>query len=478
MKVVNFELRAMLRDRAFVLLALVLALAVALGALNGMRWLHFQQRALTVLQQEETEKLATARAEAAAILSGEQAAPRGWWSNPADVRGFAYGFITTYAVKPADVLSALTAGQTDLLPYYFKVTAGQRSAALSAYETENPRRLLLGRFDLAFVVIFLLPLVLLALSYNALAIEREEGRLGLLVTHGVTPRALTLIRVSVRSVVLLTIGAAAVIAALVITGFDFSARSGSGSLAAWFTIALAYAAFWIAITLLTIALVRTAATTALMLAGAWLVLVVIAPWALNLIANQLHPLPSRTEYILAQRTATDAAEAKSSALLGRYLQDHPELAPKNTPIDAMDYSAASIATTEHIEAQLRPVQAAFDAQLARQQQLIDRWQWLSPAVLAQQTLNEIAGAGWSRHRAFLAQADAYIDALRAYFNPRVLSGRFEFAAFDEWPRYVWREPAPIEAARRFRSAIVGLLLAAVALIAIAVRLLGPRQAIA
>lgn len=225
------------------------------------------------------------------------------------------------------------------------------------------------------------------------------------------------------------------------------------------------------------AAMRAAATAALSLAGLWLALVVIAPWSLNLAANLLHPLPSRTAYVLAQRAASDAAEAQGSELLGRYLHDHPEFAPANTPLEAMHYSATDIATTEHIEAELQPIQDEFEARLAAQQRVIDCWQWLSPAVLTQQAFNELAGAGWSRHRSFLAQTHAYIDTLRAYFNPRVLRGEFQFASFDEWPRYRWQEPEPAEAAQRVYSAIAGLVLPAAALLILATIVLRDRRGV-
>lgn len=473
--VILFELRSLLRDRAFVILAALLLAAVVLGAANGMRWLHFQQQAIAHVQAEEIEKLDAAKAEAAAILSGQKAPPRGWWSNPADTRGFAYGFVTTYAIKPPGVLAPLAVGQTDLLPYYFKVNAGKRSGALASYEAENPRRLLLGRFDLAFVFVFLLPLLLLAAGYGALAMEREDGRLALLVTHGVSPRRIALTRVALRAGIFTILALIVALATLAVFGFDFTTERAVASLLEWCAVALAYALFWTAMTLMVVALARNTATAALSLAGIWLLLVVIAPWALNLAASVLYPLPSRTGYILAQRAAADAAEEQGSALLGRYLHDHPEFAPASTPIEAMHYSATDIATTEHIEAQLRPVQREFEKRLADQQRVIDRWQWLSPAVLAQQAFNEMAGAGWSRHRAFLAQADAHIDALRSYFNPRVLRGEFQFTAFDDWPRYSWHEPWQTEERQRVYWALLGLLLPAVALVAAAVAALGNRK---
>lgn len=469
-----FELRSLLRDRAFELLAAILVAALALAAANGMRWLHFQQQALHHIKADEAEKLLTARTEAAAILSGRKPVPRGWWSNPADTRGFAYGFIRTHAIKPPGVLAPLTVGQTDLLPYYFKVNAGRRGSALASYELENPRRLLLGRFDLAFVIVFVLPVALLVAGYGALAVEREDGRLAILMVHGISPRRLALIRLAVRCGLLLMLTIAAVCAALALAGFDYSADGAAAALSRWLAVAIAYGAFWTAVTLLVVAFARSTSTAALSLAATWLVLVVIAPWALNLAANRLHPLPSRTAYVLAQRDASDAAEAQGSALLGRYLQDHPEFAPANTPVEAMHYSATDIATTQHVEAQLQPIEAEFDVRLAEQQRVIDRWQWLSPAVLTQQAFNELAGAGWSRHRALLAQANAHIDALRSYFNPRILRGEFTFDSFDEWPRYAWQEPAASEQQRRTRWALLGLLIPAGALLAFALWALNRR----
>ena len=46
-------------------------------------------------------------------------------------------------------------------------------------EVESPLNLMVGRFDLTFVVIYLLPLLVLALSFNVLSEEREQGTLAL-----------------------------------------------------------------------------------------------------------------------------------------------------------------------------------------------------------------------------------------------------------------------------------------------------------
>jgi ABC-2 type transport system permease protein len=410
--------------------------------------------------------------EAEAILSGARKPPRGWWNNPGDVRGFAYYKMAAYAIKPPAPLAALTVGQGDLLPYYLRLNAGARSDLLASYEVENPRRLLLGRFDLAFVVVFFAPLALLAVAYDALSREAEAGRLPLLVVHGVTPRLLVLVRLGVRGGLLGGAAMAALVLTLALGGFASDAPGAPRSLGAWLAVAGADLAFWTALAVLAVSFRRGSAFTALVLAAAWLILVVLIPWLINLAAATLHPLPSRTSYVLAVRAANEFVEpeAKRYELLARYLGDHPELAPAAGASQAMHYTAANIAATQEVEARLRPVQARFDEQLARQQALVDASQWLSPAVLAQQGFVEIAGAGWPRHRWFLRLAEAYSDELRRYFNPLVLSGRFEFRAFDDWPRFTWSEPAG-ETATRVSAALAGLLLPAAAMMALGIGLL-------
>jgi ABC-2 type transport system permease protein len=466
---VRFELRLLSRERGFVGLCALTAALVSVGVAGGLRFSRSQQAALERARAEERVKLVGDRMEAEAILSGAKTPPRGWWNNPGDVRGFAYYRMAAYAIKPPTPLSVLTVGQGDLLPYYFRLNAGARSDLMASYEVENPRRLLLGHFDLAFVLVFFAPLALLAVAYDALAGEAETGRLPLLLAHGVTKDLLALVRLGVRAGLLGAVALAALLATLALGRFGFGTPGALRSLAEWLALAGAYFAFWTALALLAVSFRRSSAFTALVLAAAWLVLVVLLPWLINLSAATLHPLPSRTSYVLALRAANELVEpeAKRYELLARYLGDHPELAPAGGASPAMHYTAANIAATREVEARLRPVQARFDEQLARQQALVDRFQWLSPAVLAQQGFVEVAGAGWARHRWFLQLAEAYSDALRAYFNPLVLSGTFEFRAFDDWPRFAWREPAA-EASGAVRSALAGLLLPAAAMLVLAI----------
>lgn len=467
----RYEGRMLLRDRAAWVTAAFLALVFALAATNGARWVRFQSDTIDRARAEEAGRLSAAGSLAAEIHAGTKAAPRGWWNNPADVRGFAYSQLNTYAVKPAAPLAAFAVGQSDLLPFYFRLNGTAQLNGLTAAEVDNPRRLLLGPFDLAFAVIVVLPLVLLTLCSDIVTADRREGRRALLIAHGATPRRLALVRIALRIAFVLAVVGATLVAAFPLLRWPAAGASDSAPLGSLLAVAGAYAAFWLAIILVVVARARSWSSAALTLVSAWVVLVILLPWSLNLAANVANPLPSRVEYILAMRTANDAVEhdARRRALLTQYLEDHPELAPANARTDSMHYTASNIATREEVERHLRPVQLRFEHQLARQQALIDRWQWLSPAVLAQQAFNELSGSGWSRHRSFVAQVNDYIGELRAFFNPRVLSGRFAFTEFDRWPRFQWIEPDRREQDRRVRAALTGLLIPALVLGLVALR---------
>ena len=456
---IGFEVRSLVRDRAFLILLMITIAAAAFGTANGVRWAKSQQAVIDQLRADENARLEKARDFADAIRTGATPAPRGYWNHPGDSRGFAYYLMTAYAMKPPAPLAPLAVGQSDLLPYHFKVNAGSQAKALAAYDLENPRYLRLGRFDLSFVVIFLLPLVLLAAAYDVLTSERESGRLTLLVLHGVTPGKLVLMRLALRAFAVEGLLLASVLCALLLTGFEFGAPGATEGLWSWTLITVAYAAFWSAVAVLVICVARTSSGAALGLAGSWLVLVVLLPWCMNLAARTLYPPPSRPDYVRAMRDATDAAIRDKEEVRGRFLNDHPELtsAPDGSE-EVARFALNQISSIEYIEAQLEPVAANFDKQLERQQALVDRWQWLSPAVLTQQALNEVAGTSAARHQSFLQRTGDYIAAIRRYFNPRLLAGQLEFAAFDDWPRYAWHEPESGQRDRRLRTSLIGILI--------------------
>lgn len=173
----------------------------------------------------------------------------------------------------------------------------------------------------------------------------------------------------------------------------------------WIATVVLYGLFWFATTVAVTALGRPSATNAMILAGAWLVLVVLVPSLLNMAATTAYPVPSRVEMIQAMRIASDDATEEGSKLLARYYEDHPELATDDTQQAMNDFNLVRVAVNAEVERRVRPVLGRFAQQLFAQRQLTEPMRFLSPAILVQDALNDVAGTGSARHREFVRQVE-------------------------------------------------------------------------
>jgi ABC-2 type transport system permease protein len=456
------EWRSLSADASIWLVVGVFTAAIAYGTFNGARWVAIQQRTIDQTLSEENERHRKHEAEIVRINRENEtvsafADPR----NP-DAVGRALG--ARYAVLPPKPLSPLAVGQSDLLPYYFKMTTDAKEMALAATEIENPHRLLAGRFDLAFVLIYLYPLLILALTYNLLSAEREQGTLVLALSQPVSLRRLVLGKVLLRLAVFLTAVIGLALVAALVVGVDLAASGALPQLGFWIVGVMLYGLFWFAIAVAVTALGKPSATNAMVLAGVWLVLVVLIPSALSMTATTMHPVPSRVEMIQAMRVASDDATAEGSTLLARYYEDHPELATGDTQQAMNDFNMVRVAVGAEVERRVRPVLARYAERLAAQQRVVERARFLSPAVLMQDALNDIAGTGAARHREFMRQVEDYHERWRAYFV-RLIFQRARLADYSNLPRFTYEEESLMAVAHRVMVDFAGLVMPAVALLA-------------
>ena len=435
--------------------ALLLCLTIAYGLYNGSAWARFQKRTITAALEEEQERLQE-------IKEGVRSANEGR-TNPPPFRDprapFAVGYTLgpRYAAMPPGPLAALAVGQSDLLPYYFKVSLRSRDTLLGNDEIENPVHLLAGRFDLAFVIIYLYPLVILALSYNLLSSEKEDGTLAMTLSQPVSVRSVVLGKVALRGSFMLLLATALSLAGALLSGVDFSAPGTVLRLAMWTAVVAAYGAFWFALSVAVNALGQSSAANALALSGMWLVFVLLVPSLLNVAIKSLHPVPSRVEMIQSLRTASDAVAEQRSQLMSRYFEDHPELAGAREN-EVTQLAIRNVAMAEELDRRTQPVLQKFDDQLSRQQSLADRYRMLSPAVLTQSALYALAGTDTQRYKHFLGLATSYHREWHGFFNPLMLNAvKFTPAHVDRIPAFRYREEPVESVLRRVNEGLIGLI---------------------
>ena len=453
------EWRSLLADRTLWFITPLFALLIGYGVYNGAAWARFQTATLDAARSEETTRLARSAEALRRIEAGGRAESA--FTNPRlpAVAGSRTG--TRYAMLPPAPLASLSIGQSDLYPYYFRVSTQSRQNFTTNDEIENPTNLLAGRFDLAFVIIYLYPLLILALSYNVLSAEREQGTLQMLMSQPVSLRDFMIGKILLRALVVLGPVVALTVVGFILGGANRAHGESWLRLLLWVGVVAAYGAFWFALAIAINALGRSSATNALSLAGIWLIVVLLIPSLLSVAASSVYPVPSRVEMVQATRRATAEATARGSQVLAKYLEDHPELTAGGQA-DPNDFALRTLAIQSETERLVEPVVALFDQQTLGQQSVVDRLRFLSPAVVTQTALNDIAGTGVARYRHFLTLVERFHQVWRDYFTPRIIQ-RAQLGAADyaQFPTFLFREESLGQITRRVLTGLPGLLLPAV-----------------
>lgn len=449
LRVLRHELAVLAAERTLWVTAGLLALLCAYALGNGWVETRSREAVLTAIERQQVERIVALRAQWQRVMDGtERPDP---FANPVDPAAIGSGGAGRHAVMPYAPLAPVAFGQSDLLPNDYRITYRSKANFLDDGELENPWNLMTGRFDLAFVIVTLLPLVILALSYNLVSAEREQGSLRLLLAQPVTLGRIVAGKLAARALLVFgTMLAAGLLPLLVLRPI---VGGGATLQWLWFTATVfAYGAFWFALATAVNALNRSSAFNALVLMGAWVTVVLVLPVLMNLAVQAASPAPSRIEFATQTRLVTIAGLNRYHDLLSadyRYVAEPQVLRPTaDGRFEVAPRRRAHYLLARDVDAQLDALRDAFDRQLQRQQALATRGSPLSPAVLAAESLAAAAGTGAGRYLHFRRQVDEHHQRWKAFFEPRVLGGRaMTLADFDALPRFHWDEVP----ARRFHA---------------------------
>jgi ABC-2 type transport system permease protein len=371
------------------------------------------------------------------------------------------------ALLPPAPLSALAIGQGDVYPNYIKVTARSLDALVSGDQIEHPLAVASGQFDAAFVVLFLYPLLIFAASFDLTATERDRGTLRMVLAQPVTLGEVVAGKMIVRvlklliPVLVITVGTAALFSP---AGGDFWLRASL-----WVAAIVVYGAIWHGIALVVNARGFSAPANALILAGIWLLFAVVGPSSVNLLIAVQYPMPSRVEAAVQARAATQDATVQGSRQLGQFLQDHPTSG--NVGREGMrQFALLQAQRDRQVAERLATVEATFNAQLEKQRRLASWLSVLSPTMIAQGVLLDVAGTSNQRFDHFRAEASLFQQQWKSYFEPRVLdAATLTPAEYAAAPSFSYVDESLALTARRVAMPLILMAVAGVALIAIGFR---------
>lgn len=437
-RILRLELGMLWRERSTWALLALFSFSLLYGLWTGARMAERQKELHTRLALEESSYYVQVEQ----ALASQMLDPRALAGRAA------------LAFLPPAPLPLLAIGQSDLKPSYEFVSLWNPQSTGFRAELENPALLQSGRFDLAFVLVWLFPLILLALVYDLVAGDRESGTLRMALAQGVAPWRWMLGRALVRSAPVLALALLAVLASSGLSGASASALDICFAA----LLVLAYGLFWIALALWVNTLARNAAAAAAALGAAWVLFVLVMPTLLNLAVESLHPTPSRPELVASARRASGEAERRGVELLTSFYDLHPELAP---PGMRADRAQQILTVQDEVQRAVDPVVARFDEQLARQQAAVGTWRVVSPAIAVQEALTDLAGTGYWRYHAFREQVKQLRREVADFYGPRIHRNEpIRRADLERLPRFAFREEAAGVRLGRVGSAVLLVLVLA------------------
>jgi ABC-2 type transport system permease protein len=285
-------------------------------------------------------------------------------------------------------------------------------------ELTSPLLASFGNFDLAFVFVVLVPLLVIALTFNVWSSERETGTWDLIRSQPVAPwRVLALKFVLRGAVAWVTIfalhGAATLMLDIPVDGL-------------WLTIGIwlsLYLAFWIGIAAIVAALRQASDANIVMLLGVWLVTAVIGPALVNVLAASRFPLPEALELTVLQRQGYHAAwDEPLPEVMDAFYRSYPEW--RSVPIPHDRYSNGwYYAMQQRGDDVARDAATRYRRTLVERERWIGRTLWLFPPALLQRALTASAGTDLDAYLRYLDSVSEYHEALKRHFFPIVFSDK-------------------------------------------------------
>lgn len=412
---------------AMTLLLLCLGLAWA----NGLRGVDNASAAVAAARADEAVRLERLVQALSRMEAGQQPIPAQSYRDPGNALAVARGQAATVMALPPAPLAALGAGLGDLYPPFFAVKAGSKDRFLFDEDIANPGHLLSGSFDVVFVVVYLLPLVLLALSHDLLSAEREQGTWPLVCATPRSPWRVLLFKASLRAGVPMVVGLVALASGALATATAPIDSEGWWSLAALVLLVLMWCLFWLAWSLWVNSWGRSSSFNAATLVVSWLLLLWGLPALVNAVAASQHPSPSRADVVLAVRQATVDTQRHSEAAQLRWLQDHPQDTQGALRLRQEANLALLHAADNDADERLRE----HDHQTHLQRALSDRLSWWIPSMRIYPAMWDLAGAGHARWDAFLGQVHTFHGQWQDHFVAYARKEqRLKAADYAQFPR--------------------------------------------
>ena len=374
---------------------------------------------------------------------------------PATEAGELLYYLALPAPQPPSRLSALASGRTEVEAATLRIRLLALEGQLYEQETLNPRLAAAGHLDLTFVLIALLPLFVIAVTYDIVSGERERGTWEM-ARFFARPGKFVAAKTGARVILV-----GGLVTSLALIGASLTGIEGNGR-AGWAAALIAvHTLFWFALCLGVAVGRRSSTANAMVLVGVWVALTFLAPAVLSLANAILHPAPEALELTVRQRQGYhEAWDLPKAETMDAFFEDYPQWSDRTVPEDEFTW-AWYYAMNHRGDRAARDASRAYRDVLTRRDQWARRWSLLVPPLATRIALDRLAATDLPTQLAYQGAVRRYHERLKAHFQPMLFSAA-SIAQVD-WERVPAFEPAaPVgEASQAGFPAAAALILASI-----------------
>lgn len=329
------------------------------------------------------------------------------------------GYLTYYlkfsfinAVQP---LAGISIGQSDLNSHVQSVGITALEAQKHNTDLVNPMRLQAGNLDVSFLIVFLFPLVIIALCFNLLSEEEETGTWKMITIQAKSSFRFLLTKIYIRLGFVLVALIALLLAAKLVLDIPFNK-----DFVAILSMSCLYILFWFALCFFVILLRKSSNTNAIVLLTSWLVLVVFLPVLVSNFISSKYPTEEALTMVLKQRDAYHTKwDTDKKACFDGFYEHYPQFKKYGYKLGE-DFTWHWYYTMQQMGAdESKEERDALYNKIRKREAASRTIAQFFPPMQLQLCMNDIAKTSLSNHVDFLLATDKFHEDLRFDLYPAI-----------------------------------------------------------
>lgn len=332
-------------------------------------------------------------------------------------------------VNEVSPLAALSIGQKDITPGVESVNILTLEGQKYEADLINPVKLLYGNLDLSFLLVYILPLLVIAFTYNLRSEEVETGTWKLVSVTCKSGFCFLLDKLVVRAILIFAVMALLFVLAWIVLDIPLNVL-----FLEFMVLGLLYLTFWLVLGFWIISLKRDSSFNALTLFSIWLIQVVLLPAALNNFIIDKYPISEAFTTMIKQRDGYHKKwDTNKRASIEKFYEHYPRFKhfgyPPEEGFNWLWYYAMQYLGDEESRAESE----AMNKKIELREQLSRKWAPFVPSMHAQLAFNDMAGTSLSHYMDFLQHTNLFHEEICLYFYPKIFAN--ETADQVDWERF-------------------------------------------